>query len=222
MKIFMEKKITAELIVVRHGETIWNERELIQGHLDTDLSPLGIRQAEAIAERLTEKKVTAIYSSDLKRAYKTAECLADKTGHKIITDSRLRERCLGIFQGFTMDEVERKYPVEFNLYKTAGPDHIVPEGESRRQQFERSIECIKEIVERHPDECVVVVAHGGVLNGLFRYVLDIPISVPTRFKLFNASINIFFIENGVWLLGTWGDVSHLQDIGVSVKWIDGD
>ena len=218
----MEKKSTTELIAVRHGETIWNEKGLIQGHIDTDLSPLGIRQAEAIAGRLAEKKVTAIYSSDLKRAYKTAECLAAKTGHKIITDSRLRERCLGIFESFSMDEVEQKYPDEFNLYKTAGPDYIVPEGESRRQQFERAIECIKEIAERHAGGCVVVVTHGGVLNGLFRYVLDIPISVPTRFKLFNASINTFSIENGTWLLGTWGDVSHLQDIGVSVKWIDGD
>ncbi len=218
----MEKKSTTELIAVRHGETIWNEKGLIQGHLDTNLSPLGIRQAEAIAERLAEEKVKAIYSSDLKRSYKTAEYLAAKTGHKIITDSRLKERCLGIFQGLTMDEVERKYPDEFNLYKTAGPDHIVPEGESRRQQFERSIECIKEITERHPGGRIVVVAHGGVLNGLFRYVLDIPFSAPTKFKLFNASINTFFIENGTWLLGTWGDVSHLRDIGVSVKWIDGD
>ncbi len=218
----MVKETMTELIVVRHGETLWNERGLIQGHLDTDLSPLGIRQAEAIAKRLAEEDITAVYSSDLKRAYKTAEYLAAKTGHKIITDIRLRERSLGIFHGLTMDEVERKYPDEFNLYKTAGPDHIVPEGESRRQQFERSIECIKEIAERHPGERIVVVAHGGVLNGLFRYVLDIPISAPTRFKLFNASINTFFLENGIWLLGTWGDVSHLQDIGISVKWIDGD
>ncbi|MDO9530188.1 MAG: histidine phosphatase family protein [Syntrophales bacterium] len=218
----MEKKITTELIVVRHGETIWNEKGLIQGHLDTDLSPLGIRQAEAIAERLTEEKVTAIYSSDLKRSYKTAEYLAAKTEHKIIADSRLRERSLGIFQGLSMDEVKRKYPDEFNLYETAGPDYVVPEGESRRQQFERAIECIKEIVGRHAGGRIVVVTHGGVLNGLFRYVFDIPISVPTRFKLFNASINTFSIENGTWLLSTWGDVSHLQDIGVSVKWIDGD
>jgi len=218
----MGKGITTELIVVRHGETIWNEKGLIQGHLDTDLSPMGIRQARAIAERLAEDEVTVIYSSDLKRSYKTAEYLAVKTGHKTITDSRLRERNLGIFQGLSMGEVKRKYPDEFNLYKTAGPDYVVPEGESRRQQFERAIACIKEITDRHIGKRIVIMTHGGVLNGLFRYVLDIPISVPTRFKLFNASINTFFVENGSWLLGTWGDVSHLQDIGVTVKWIDGD
>lgn len=218
----MEKENTTEIIVIRHGETLWNEEGLIQGHLDTDLSPMGMRQAEAIAERLAEEKITAIYSSDLKRSYNTAEYLAAKTGHKVITDSRLRERSLGIFQGLSMDEVKQKYPDEFNLYKTAGPDYVVPEGESRRQQFERAIECIKEIAERHAGGRIVIVAHGGLLNGLFRYVLDIPISMPTRFKLFNASINTFFIENGTWLLGTWGDVSHLQNIGVTVKWIDGD
>lgn len=207
---------------MRHGETIWNEEGLIQGHLDTDLSPTGIRQAKAIAERLVEDKVTAIYSSDLKRSYETAEYLAVITGHKIITDIRLRERSLGIFEGISMDEVKRKYPDEFNLYKTAGPDHVVPEGESRRQQFERAIECIKEIAEHNTGGRVVIVTHGGVLNGIFRYVLDIPMAVPTRFKLFNASINTFFVEDGTWLLGTWGDVTHLRDIGVTVKWIDGD
>ena len=190
--------------------------------MDTDLSPTGIRQAKAIAERLSEDGVTAIYSSDLKRSYETAEYLAVKTGHKIITDSRLRERSLGIFESLSMEEVKRKYPDEFNLYKTAGPDYVVPEGESRRQQFERAIDCIKEIAERNAGGCVVIVAHGGVLNGLFRYVLDIPMEVPTRFKLFNASINTFFVEDGTWLLGTWGDVTHLRDIGVTVKWIDGD
>lgn len=190
--------------------------------MDTDLSPTGIRQADAIAEKLAEDKIAAIYSSDLKRSYETAEDLAARTGHKIITDSRLRERSLGIFEGLSMEEVKRKYPHEFNLYKTAGPDYVVPEGESRRQQFERAIDCIKEIVERHSPGRIVIVTHGGVLNGLFRYVLDIPMAVPTRFKLFNASINTFFVENGTWLLGTWGDVTHLRDIGVTVKWIDGD
>ncbi len=207
---------------MRHGETLWNEESLIQGHLDTDLSPTGIRQAKAIAEKLVVDKIAAIYSSDLKRSYETAEYLAARTGHKVITDSRLRERSLGIFEGLSMEEVKRKYPHEFNLYKTAGPDYVVPGGESRRQQFERAIDCIKNIAECHIGERIVIVTHGGVLNGLFRYVLDIPISVPTRFKLFNASINNFFVEKGTWLLGTWGDVSHLRDIGVTVKWIDGD
>jgi probable phosphoglycerate mutase len=220
--MFMKKEIITKLIVVRHGETAWNSDGLIQGYMDTDLSPTGIRQAKAIAERLAEEKIAAIYSSDLKRAYKTGEYLASKTGHKIISDRRLRERNLGIFQGITMDEVRRLYPNEFKLYKTGGPDYVVPEGESRRQQFERAIECIKEIAKHHAGERIVVFTHGGALNCLFRYVLDIPIFAPTRFKLFNAGINTFFIENGTWLLGSWGDISHLRDIGITVKWIDGD
>lgn len=218
----MEGKTTTELIVVRHGETFWNSDGLIQGYIDTDLSPTGIRQAEAIAERLAGGKYAAIYSSDLKRAYRSAEYLAERTGHKIITDGRLRERNLGIFQGITMAEVKKRYVEEFRLYKTNVADYVVPGGESRRQQFERVIECIKEISERHSGESVVIYTHGGALNGLFRYVLDIPISAPTRFKLFNASLNTFFIEDGIWFLGTWGDITHLKDIGITVKWSDGD
>ena len=175
------------LIVVRHGETQANLDGRWQGHGDSPLTKAGIAQAEAVAHRLKRGVFSKLYSSDLGRALQTARIIADQTGHEIILDERLRERHLGIFQGLTTAEMEAKYPEERHLYRTAGPDYVIPGGESARQRFERSTLCLREIALNHPGETAVVVTHGGVLNGLLRYTLDIPLGAPRRFRIWNAT-----------------------------------
>ena len=94
----MRNSSATELTVVRHGETVWNNEGRQQGHLDSPLSPLGLRQAQAIANRLASERFNAIYSSDLGRAWATAERITACHDLEIHTDPRLRERHLGIFQ----------------------------------------------------------------------------------------------------------------------------
>jgi probable phosphoglycerate mutase len=202
-----------ELIVVRHGATEWNKIGRQQGHLDSPLSETGIAQAEVIAERLSREKFTALYSSDLGRAYGTAEYIAARTGHEIIAEKRLRERNLGVFQGRTWDEIEEELPEEVAAFRTGDPDYRIPEGESARERYERTVGCIEQIAAQHPGERIVIVAHGGVLDGLFRRALGIDLTEPRRFKLFNASVNTFLVEDGSWKLATWGDICHLGEIG---------
>jgi probable phosphoglycerate mutase len=204
----------ARLIVVRHGETQANLHGRWQGHTDSPLTKAGIAQARAVAQRLKGCRFSRLYSSDLGRALQTAQIIADHTDHQIILDERLRERHLGIFQGLTRAEMEAEYPQEWHLYGTAGPDYVIPGGESARQRFERSTSCLREIALHHPGKTVVIVTHGGVLNGLLRRTLDIPLEVPRRFKIWNASINVFLFDGGNWQLETWGDVSHLGDRAV--------
>lgn len=202
----MEK---AQVIVVRHGETTWNLDGRRQGHLDSPLTVIGVAQAQAIARRLKSQSFSALYSSDLGRAYETAKIISDATGRKIIVDERLRERHLGIFQGLKTEEVQRAYPEEYRLHKTLGPDYVIPGGESRRQQVKRNLGCLEEIAPKHLGQTIVVVTHGGVLSGLFRHVLSIPLEAPRRFEFYNGSINSFAYQNGSWMLCTWGEVSHL-------------
>src|SRR5688572_8434684 len=91
------------VIIVRHGETEWNIARIRQGHLDSKLTDKGLAQAKALAQRLARERFSAIYSSDLGRAVQTALAIADVSGHEIITDPRIRERHLGIFQGLSGD-----------------------------------------------------------------------------------------------------------------------
>ena len=202
-----------QLIIVRHGQTQWNLKLIRQGHLDSPLTEKGVAQAKALGERLARETFTALYSSDLGRALQTAQMIAEATGHKVVTDRRLRERHLGIFQGLNGDEIREKYPEEYRLHRTVGPTYVIPDGESVEQQVARNVEYLKEIAERHLGEKIVVVTHGGVLSGLFRHTFSIPFTAPRRFEFTNASLNVFNYEDGNWFLQTWGDISHLGSVG---------
>jgi probable phosphoglycerate mutase len=197
------------LIIVRHGETEWNIAGIRQGHLDSRLTDKGVAQAKALAERLARERFTALYSSDLGRAVQTAMAVADVTGHEIVTDMRLRERHLGIFQGLTAGEIMEKYPEERRQFRTLGPDYVIPGGESMRQQVERNVAYLNDLAGKHRGEQIVVVTHGGVVSGFFRHTLAIPLDAPRRFEFVNAGLNLFVREEDDWILLTWGDVSHL-------------
>jgi probable phosphoglycerate mutase len=199
-----------QVIIVRHGQTQWNIRKIRQGHLDSELTERGLAQAQALGQRLVRESFTALYSSDLGRALHTARMIASVTGHEIITDVRLRERHLGIFQGLSGDEIKEKHPEEYHLHRTLGPNYAIPGGESVRQQVARNVDFFNELALRHMGEKVVVVTHGGVVSGLFRHALNIPLDAPRRFEFVNAGLNVFAYEEGNWILRTWGDVSHLD------------
>jgi probable phosphoglycerate mutase len=202
--------IRTQIIIVRHGQTQWNIRKIRQGHLDSELTDKGVAQARALGQRLARESFTALYSSDLGRALHTARMIATVTGHEIVTDPRLRERHLGVFQGLSGDEIKDKHPDEYRLHRTLGPEYVIPGGESVRQQVARNVACLDEIALKHPGEKVVVVTHGGVVSGLFRHALNIPFDAPRRFEFVNAGLNVFAYEEGHWILRTWGDVSHLD------------
>ncbi len=202
-----------QVIIVRHGQTQWNIKGIRQGHLDSELTEKGISQAKALAERLTREKFSALYSSDLGRAMQTARMIGEATGHKIVTDARLRERHLGIFQGLDGEEIKEKYPEEYKLHRSLGPEYAIPGGESTRQQVDRNVACLNELARKHAGETIVVVTHGGVVSGFFRHTLSIPLEAPRRFEFVNAGVNLFNYEDGAWFLQTWGDVSHLAPGG---------
>jgi 2,3-bisphosphoglycerate-dependent phosphoglycerate mutase len=207
-----------QFIIVRHGQTQWNHRGIRQGHLDSDLTAKGIAQAKALGIRLAREHFTTLYSSDLGRAVHTARIIAASTGHEILTDARLRERHLGIFQGLDGDQIKTKYPEEHRLHRTVGPDYVIPDGESVRQQVARNVAYLTEIAPKHLGETIVVVTHGGVLSGLFRHTFSIPFDAPRRFEFTNAGLNVFNYQQGNWFLQTWGDTSHLCEVGT----LDGD
>jgi 2,3-bisphosphoglycerate-dependent phosphoglycerate mutase len=202
--------IRTQIIIVRHGQTQWNIRKIRQGHLDSELTDKGVAQARALGQRIARESFTALYSSDLGRALHTARMIAAVTGHEIVTDERLRERHLGVFQGLSGDEIKDKHPEEYRMHRTLGPEYVIPGGESVRQQVARNVDCLDEIALKHPGEKVVVVTHGGVVSGLFRHALNIPLDAPRRFEFVNAGLNVFAYEEGHWILRTWGDVSHLD------------
>ena len=202
---------TTHLIIVRHGETVWNTEGRHQGHLDSELTEGGVQQAEALAHRLATEKFTALYSSDLGRALKTAQIIAP-SGHSVLIDPRLRERNLGIFHGLTKAQMRERYTKEFERYRS-DPDYEIPQGESARARMLQNIECLDALARKHAGERIVIVGHGGLLHSVFRHVLQIPLEQPRRYSLANGSFNLISISGkGKWRIETWGDISHLRGL----------
>jgi len=201
---------TTVLIAVRHGETEWNLVGRQQGHMDSPLTEHGVKQAVVIAEALADKNIEAMYSSDLGRALQTARIIGRRISIDLITDARLRERHFGPMQGITKEEFAERYPEEAAVLDSGDPEHVLPGGESVRQRHERCVKCAEDIARRHAGQKVLVVAHAGVLSSFLRKTLELPLSGPRRFSLFNGSINTFSITDGRWRLETWGDISHME------------
>ncbi|WP_028709500.1 histidine phosphatase family protein [Propionicicella superfundia] len=155
--------MTTELILWRHGETEWNRETRFQGQTDVPLNELGELQAKAAAVKLAQAKPEIIYSSDLGRARRTAEALAQRTGLPVEVDERLREIDVGSWAGRTMDEVKVMFPD----YQRLVDEHVdfprSPEGETLGQVGVRVGEALLDIAARHEGHRIVIAGHG---NGL--------------------------------------------------------
>jgi len=139
-----------EFIVVRHGETAWNVEGRIQGHLDTPLNDEGLAQALMVGERLAREPFDAFYCSDLLRTRQTAQPLMDRTRRVPQLQSELRERHLGIFQGLTGAQCQQQFPEDYRRFHERDPDHVIPEGESVRQLYERITTFFADLPARQP------------------------------------------------------------------------
>ncbi|XP_022896408.1 phosphoglycerate mutase-like protein 4 [Olea europaea var. sylvestris] len=213
----------AEIIVIRHGETEWNADHRIQGHLDVDLNDIGRQQAYVVAERLSkEPKISAVYSSDLKRAFHTAEIIAKCCGVlEVVKDPDLRERHLGDLQGIVFHEIAKIKPEAHKAFISHRRDQEIPGGgESLNQLCERCTSGLQRIAKKHLGERVVVVTHGGTIRALHRRASSHGQSVG---KVLNTSVNVFHLSaEDEWSIKSWGDVSHLKRTGFLESGFGGD
>ena len=204
-----------ELVVIRHGETLWNSEHRMQGQQDSALSERGQAQARALGKRMRTERFAHLYSSDLVRAFETAKAISDVTGHEIRIDMRLRERSFGIFEGLTRAEMAARHPEEYARFRTRDPDYALPGGESPRAFHERCMGCLTELANRHLGERIVVIAHGLLLASLYRVVHGLDLQQPRTLDLVNAGLNVFHYSEHRWHILTWADRTHLQTSTVS-------
>jgi broad specificity phosphatase PhoE len=148
-------------LLVRHGETDWNAQKRWQGHSDTPLNERGREQARALAESIGG--VDAVYSSDLARARETAEIVAARFGLEVLVDQRLRERRFGAWEGLTAEEIEQRFPAEHDRWQ-AGEGYGAGDAEPFDAFAARIRSFLDDVVREHPDDEVLVVAHGGSIR----------------------------------------------------------
>jgi probable phosphoglycerate mutase len=201
---------TTRICLVRHGETAWNAEKRIQGHVDIPLNNEGLAQADAAARYLSGQPVAALYSSDLQRAWQTAERIGVALDLTPVATPELRERRYGIFEGLTYADARIVHPAAYCLFEQRDPDQVIPEGgESLRQIDERVTGCLGRLAAEHGGETIVVVTHGGVLDITNRFVRGNPLELPRDFLIPNAGINWVSVNGDRWALDVWGDTRHL-------------
>lgn len=199
------------IIAIRHGETAWNVDGRIQGHLDIPLNDIGLWQAGRAGAALAGETLDVIYSSDLQRAQTTAQAVAATTGASLVLDSGLRERCFGSFEGRTFREIEAEQPEEALRWRKRDPE-FVPEGEGESLLMLRSRiqHTVNRLAAQHPGGQIALVAHGGVMDVLYRLATHQDLQAPRTWELTNAAINrLLWTPQGLSLVG-WGDTAHLE------------
>jgi alpha-ribazole phosphatase len=151
------------ILLVRHGETTSNRERRFQGQLDVPLNDTGREQARALAERVRDEHVAALYSSPLVRASETAEIVGAAIGLEPRLDDRLKEIDVGDWQERLKPDIERDEPEAWAAFQAAGEDFRFPGGESLREQQERVIAALVDITQRR-ELPALVVCHRGVIR----------------------------------------------------------
>lgn len=201
-----------EIWFIRHGETAWNRAGRLQGWQDIELNAAGREQAAQLATHMStvEQTFDALYSSDLQRAYATAEPLSTALELRIRTEPGLRERGFGILEGMELARIDELSP-NVAAARTSRDPHIPIEGGESLGQFQaRVISTIDDLAQRHTGERILAVAHGGVLDIIWRHASGVALDGPRPVPLLNASINLIAIEDRQWRVVEWGNVAHLE------------
>jgi len=207
----MDEQQATRVLAIRHGETAWNVDGRIQGQLDVPLNDTGRWQVHRLALAVADEGVDAIYSSDLLRALETAQAVARGCDLPITTDTGLRERGFGVFEGLSYDEINRRWPEQAERWRRRDPDFGAEGGESLRQFAERGVATVARLAALHPGQTIAVVSHGGVMDCLYRAASRVALDAPRSWQLGNASINrLLYTPQGFTLIG-WSDDYHLDD-----------
>lgn len=198
------------IIAIRHGETAWNLDSRIQGQLDIPLNATGRWQARRLAQALAGEPIAQVYASDLGRAFETAQSVATRVAGDILTHQGLRERSFGRFQGHTFAEIEASLPEQALRWRKRDPAFAPEGGECLNDFRDRVVGCVQALAARHPGELIAVVAHGGVLDVLYRAAVGLGLQAPRTWELGNAAINrLLWTAEGFNLVG-WADTHHLE------------
>ena len=154
-------RLVTTLLLVRHGETDWNRDGRWQGHSDTHLNEVGRDQARRVAGELSD--VDVVYTSDLARARETAEIIATAQGLDVHLEPRLRERSFGAWEGLTMPEIEVEFGEALARW-LAGEGPGAEDAEPFDAFATRVAGFVHEVPERHPDQTVLLIGHGGSIR----------------------------------------------------------
>jgi len=201
----------ATLLLVRHGETELKSSERYWGYTDVKLGALGMEQVEKLRDLLATRKIDIIFSSNLKRASKTAEVIASRHNAEIIICSELSEVNFGDIEGLTFNEAAQRYPEVVKSWIDGNSELKYPGGESLREFAERVTSFTRRLKNMAPEQTALIAAHSGTLRLLICHLMDIGQQNWWRFRLDFASLSVMETSSRGAILMTLNHISHLKE-----------
>lgn len=178
------------IFLIRHGETLWNRDQLCQGFTDVELSETGIEQAHRLGRYLAKLiSLSAVYASDLARAKKTGQIIAEKQLLTVQTDHRLRELNQGELEGKNLMRMLEEHPALLEKWMNAPKEVTMPGGESLPQLQERAWQAFSQIVQRHEGDHLAIVAHNLCNVTILAKLLGIDLNHFRVLKQHSAALN---------------------------------
>ena len=203
---------SGRMCLVRHGETDWNARGLLQGWLDVPLNARGISQAHALAEHLQNRGFNRIWTSPLLRARQTAEIIAEHLGLEVSLHEGLRERHFGELQGQAKADLAMTHPVLMAAIHQRDPAVVFPGGESMEVFAARVGRALNDI-QSHASEALLIIAHGWLLDVVTRWQRRLAMNTLLKHKPANAEamwLDRLNLVNGLNEMNCVNCVNHEQ------------
>ena len=194
--------VLARLILIRHGQSVWNAENRFTGWTDVDLSEKGVKEAEEAGNELRDQVIDVIHTSDLIRAKRTAEIVmranVSSKGTLTKSDWRLNERNYGALQGLNKDETAEKHGAEQVHIWRRSFDVAPPEGESLEMTAKRTIPYFEEEIlpDLESGESVLVSAHGNSLRSIVMHIEGIPPEDIVSFEIETGVPRYYDYSNG--------------------------
>jgi len=198
-------------LLLRHGQTPMSVQKRYAGLSDVPLTEVGVQQAAAAGKRLASAGLTAIVTSPLARAVRTAEAVAAATGAPVEADEGFRETDFGAWDGLTFAEVGERWPAELTAW-LADPDVAPPGGESFADVSTRVEGALRRVLADHQGRTVLIVSHVTPIKTLVAAALLAPPPALYRMHLDVAALcQVDWYADGPAVLRSFNDTGHLSD-----------
>jgi broad specificity phosphatase PhoE len=201
-----------DIVLARHGETEWNVGEIFRGRADVDLNDTGRGQARLLGQFLADSKVSAVYSSPLKRALSTAGPIAGPHGLSVRVSPGLNDLSFGDWEGLSIEEVRVKYPAAFSLWVNH-PEQARPPGGEMLDELGRRARQVVDGVLASDTGAVVLVTHRVVIKVLTCALLGLDNRHFWDVMVDTCGLTTFRHERGRFVLVRHNDTSFLRPMG---------
>lgn len=205
--------MTAKVYVVRHGQTAWNLEEVFRGRMDIPLDETGKKEVHLAGEAIKDETLHAIYSSPLSRSMETAENIAKFQNVEVTPLDAIIDISYGEWEGVGLVEVQKKYPDLYALWLKAPHKVTFPNGESLEAVRVRTMGAIEDLLEKHTNENIALVAHRVPNKVICCSLIGIDMSNFWRIQQDTASTNLFKYKDGQWTISYLNDTSYLKVLG---------